>query len=329
MPLTRPPQSGHVVVTGAAGFLGSKLVARLSDAGAPLVRVLRQPSPGIEGGTDIVGDVRDKALWECCVPGASVVFHLAAQTSASVSDNDPRADWEHNVLPILHLLDLCAKEESKPAVVFASTATIFGIPDRNPVDESFPDRPLTAYDLHKKLAEDYLEHYVRRGLAVGTALRLPNVYGPGPLARGDRGVLNRMIVRALNGESLTVYGSGEQVRDYIYVDDVVEAFLAAARHAPALNGRHFVIGSGQGHPIAEAVRLVAERIKLRLGRPVNVSHVEPPGPRPAIEERDFVATPRSFVAQTGWRARVQLKDGIDRTIEAHLRERIESKMENA
>jgi nucleoside-diphosphate-sugar epimerase len=141
------------------------------------------------------------------------------------------------------------------------------------------------------------------------------VYGPGPRSRSaDRGVLNAMVRRALAGQALTIYGEGDFLRDYVYVEDVARAFLAAAAHIDRLGGGHFLIGSGRGHTFAEAVRTVADRAALRTGRPVAVDHVDPPRPLAPIERRNFVADTARFHGATGWSARVGLVDGIDRTI---------------
>jgi nucleoside-diphosphate-sugar epimerase len=145
------------------------------------------------------------------------------------------------------------------------------------------------------------------------------VYGPGPRSSSaDRGVLNLMLRRALAGEALTVYGSGEHIRDYIYIEDVARAFLLAAANAERLEGRYFVLGSGRGYPIAEALNLVADRAALRTGQRVPVVHVDPPATLSPIEARNFVADTTAFRQATGWTAGVGLADGIDRTIETLL-----------
>src|SRR5690606_17005384 len=119
------------------------------------------------------------------------------------------------------------------------------------------DLPITAYDVHKLHAEQLMLLAHRQGQLGACSLRLPNVYGPGPRGADDRGILNLMIRRAMRGEDLTIWGDGNFVRDYVFVDDVVDAFVAALRHAASTDGRRFVIGSGQGHTIAEAFREVA------------------------------------------------------------------------
>ena len=169
------------------------------------------------------------------------------------------------------------------------------------------------------MAEQYLKYYVRQGIVCGAVLRLANVYGPGPEScRADRGILNQMTRRALAGEPLTVYGRGSQLRDYVYIEDVIRAFLEATRMIDRLNSKHFVIGSGQGYTIAQAMNLVSERAALKTGSRVSVIHIDPPSPQSPIESRNFVADSSQYSQATGWQPRYSLAEGIDRTIEVQL-----------
>lgn len=313
-----------ILVTGGGGFIASALIAKLSDIDCELVRLLRQPgAPEPTSGRarvrDVVGDARSAELWSALPDGMDVVFHLAAQTSTYQANRDPRADLESNVVPMLLMLKACQDRGLKPAVIAASTVTICGLPARLPVDESFPDIPVTIYDLHKQMAENYLKYHVRSGTVTGASLRLANVYGPGPRSsRADRGILNQMVGRALRGEALTVYGSGEQLRDYIHVDDVVRAFLLAAVNAEALGGQHYVIARGEGHSIAAALRLVTDRVAARTGRYAPVVSVKPPPGLSPIEARNFVADVGRFAGMTGWQPCYSLDRGIDTIVESLL-----------
>jgi nucleoside-diphosphate-sugar epimerase len=310
-----------VLVTGGAGFIGSSLVALLSTAECRIVRLQRSraapANAGIARVLDVAADVRDPAAWKSALAGIDVVFHLAAQTSVRVAENDPAQDYEANVRPLVHLLDACAALARAPIVVLAGTATQAGLTRALPANEDGGDAPITAYDRHKLAAERLLLERAAIGAVRGTTLRLTNVYGPGPQAgSADRGVLNAMIGRALRGEDLTLYGAGNEMRDYLFVEDAARAFVAAGASAEAVNARRFVVGSGRGHSLAEAFALVAERAAMRTGRRVNVVKAAPPEPVHPIEARSFVADASRFAQATGWRATVDLTEGIDRTIEA-------------
>lgn len=320
----------RVLVTGGCGYLAFSLVQALSAVPSSIVRLCRAggtpppPFPDAVGHIEVVlADVRDPDVWSRVLPGVDFVFHLAAQTSVPRADQDPRADFDVNARPVLHLLETCQRAPKPPIVLMAGTATQAGIPISNPVDETHPDVPVTIYDLHKLVAESYLKHYSAHGLVRGATLRLANVYGPGPAsASADRGVLNTMIRRALRGEALTVFGTGEYLRDYVFVEDVTAAFLAAGAHIERLNGRSFLIGSGTGYTLRQALDLVAERVSLTTGCRVPVIHADPPAPLHPIEARNFVANPARFRQATGWAPSVALPEGIDRMV-AYLAARSE------
>jgi UDP-glucose 4-epimerase len=313
----------NLLVTGGSGFLASGLVARLKEVNCRIVGVTRSTTAPVfvQGGRasfeHLAGDIRERDFWKKALPDVNFVFHFAAQTSVYAADQNPAADWEANVLPMVHLLETCREHSWRPGILFAGSATQCGLPATLPVNETHPDRPVTIYDWHKLLAESYLEHYVRMGWARGSTLRLTNVYGPGRTsAKADRGIINQMMRRALRGESLTLHGRGSQSRDYLFITDAIDAFLAAASHLDQTNGEHFVLGSGQGHTLAEAFRLVAERAALLTGREVPVVRVEPPPGLSRIEERNFVADPSRFRSVTTWTSRIGLPEGIDRTLKS-------------
>lgn len=315
-----------VAVTGAGGYLAAALLNRLSPVAGRILAVQRRAPAGVGAARSgvvqtIVGDVRDSAVWERLAADAEVIFHLAAQTSAYTANADPAADFELNARPILHLGEACRRLTVAPRLVFAGTVTIFGFVDRLPVDEDAPDRPMTMYEVHKLLSEQYLRYYSVEGLLRGVSLRLPNVYGPGPrVSSADRGVLNLMIQRAIAGQPLRVFGDGAFVRDYIFIDDVADAFLAAGMGSAEVSGRHFVLGTGVGTTIREAAALVADCAERVRGRRPPIEHVPPPDTQLAIERRNFVGDASRFHAATGWRALVPLARGIDRTFEHYLKE---------
>jgi len=312
----------RILITGGAGYLASSLISLLKDVDCHIVRLGRTkerfaPVAGAARIEDVVADVREAAVWERALVDVAIVFHFAAQTSVYVANRDAVADLEANVIPMLHLLEASRRSGLKPIVLFSGTVTEAGIPSQLPVDESHPDNPVTVYDVHKLMAENYLKYYVAEGFVRGASLRLANVYGPGPKSSSaDRGVLNLMILRALAGESVTVYGQGEQLRDYVFVDDVARAFVLAAAAIERTSGRHFVIGSGEGHTIAEAMATVCKSVAVKTGTKVPLIHLDPPHAQSPIEKRNFVADSQLFSRLTGWRARYSLSEGIDRTIEA-------------
>jgi len=315
-----------ILITGGRGCLGSSLTKMLGHVGCKIIRLGRSEVDqsidikGIKADlTDIKGDIRDKKTWLDNLEGVDFVFHFAAQTSVYVAEQNPQADLAINIMPMLHLLETCREKKLNPIVLFSGTVTEAGLTERLPVNEDCRDHPITVYDLHKWMAENYLKHYTRMGIVNGVVLRLANVYGPGPKSSsGDRGVLNMMIKKALQGQELTVYGDGRYMRDYVYVEDVAQAFLNAVVNIDAVTGKHFVIGSGEGYTILQAINLVAERVAIKTGKRVPVVNIEPPSLLSPIEFRNFVADTRQYTESTDWRAKWSLTEGIDATIQEYV-----------
>ena len=310
----------RLLITGASGYLASNLAKFLKEIPCTVRRITRKPGLTPLNGNaifeDIQGDIRDSSLWDRAMEEVDIVFHFAGQTSVYAADKDPVCDYQANVLPMLLMLEACKKNDVHPDILFAGTSTIVGLPEELPVNETFPDQPITIYDAHKLMAETYLKYYARMGLARGVTLRLTNVYGSGPKSSSeDRGILNMMINRALSGKNLTVYGEGKFIRDYVYVDDVLLAFLVALVNMDQLNEKHFVIGSGEGNSISKALHQVADRVAQKMGIGVKVDHIQPPTGLSPIEGRNFIADPRSFTEITGWEPQYSLSEGIDRTLD--------------
>lgn len=314
----------RVLITGGYGYLAANLTQNLKEIPCTIVLAGREKRAvtTAKGRSEVDVahlDVRTPKAWADLLEGVDFVFHFAAQTSLRVAEEDPVADAEINVLPMLYLLETCRCSGQRPVVLFAGTATVCGMPRRLPVDDDQPNDPITVYDLHKHMAECYLKYYVDQGHVQGATLRLANVYGPGPdTVRTDRGILNRMIRKAIAGDKLAVYGAGDKLRDYVFVDDVARAFLMAATQGDRLQGRSFVIGTGRGCTLVEAFNLVADLVAQKTGIRVSVEHVPPPPNLMEIENRNFVANSSGFTDLTGWQPKVSLQEGIRRTVEAFV-----------
>ena len=313
-------QGKRLLITGASGYLASNLAQSLKKFPCKVRRLTRNsklsPLKGMAIFEDFTGDIQDPSVWDRAMEGVDTVFHFAAQTSVYVADKNTLSDYQANVLPMLLMLETCKKKEKRPDILFAGTSTTVGLPIELPVNENFPDRPITVYDTNKWLAEAYLKYYARIGIVRGTSLRLTNVYGPGvKSSSGDRGVLNIMAKKALSGENLTLYGEGKFIRDYIYIEDVLFAFLLALVNMEKLNEKHFVLGSGEGNSISKALHQIADKANQKTGKQVRVNQIAPPAGLSPIEERNFIADSMSFSEITGWEAKISLNEGIDKTLE--------------
>lgn len=231
------------VVTGGAGFIGSNLVDRAIADGWEVL-VVDDFSTGKEsniepalasGGCRLVtGDICDIDLAKLFGGfGCDVVFHLAAQADVRVSVKDPLADARTNVLGTVAVLEAAAKAGCRRVVFASSGGTIYGEPEELPVVETHRQAPLSPYGIAKKAGHDYLYYYSRVHGLSGVSLALANVYGPRQDPWGEAGVVAILAGMMLKGERPVLYGDGTQTRDFVYVDDVVDAFLSAAEHGDA------------------------------------------------------------------------------------------------
>ncbi len=305
-----------IVITGARGYIGSALVKKLARDGYGLRLVSRFPSArsytGINAKVEYVqADLREVENWHPLLNGAEAVVHLSARTDLCAADDDPAEDHVLNVEPVRALVQAAEHFRFPTSVIFASSVMVLGNTHENPFNEKTPDYPSCVYGRHKLECELMLREATTRGLLKACSLRLSTVYGYGVhTTNPNSGVINMMIRRAIDGQSLTLYGDGSYTRDFIHVDDVCDAFRLAIALPHICEGQHYVIASGRGYTIAEAFRYVAEEAYRATNREVEIRHVpEPPDLHP-IQRCNFVGDSRLFQEITGWRPQVNLESGI-------------------
>jgi UDP-glucose 4-epimerase len=257
----------RILVTGAAGFIGSNLVDRLLEDDHEVVgidnlsRGTRANLPDSELGAGrgfsfIEADVTDPRLVEQVADAhVEVICHLAAQIDVRVSVQDPIEDARLNVLGTINVLEAARKAGLRKVVFTSSGGSIYGEPKRMPVDESAPVNPLSPYAASKVSGETYLGMYHALYGLETTSLALSNVYGPRQDPHGEAGVVAIFGNALLRGRQATIYGDGSAVRDYVFVDDVTDAFARAIGDLG--DGRRFNIGTGVGTTVLELHTAIA------------------------------------------------------------------------
>ncbi|WP_174185920.1 NAD-dependent epimerase/dehydratase family protein [Nocardia barduliensis] len=277
----------RVLVTGANGYLGRAVVDLLGRAGHEPIAMVRGAAAG--GATTRVADLLNEATLREVLDGVAAVCHLAGLTRARESVADPLRYFRVNTGGTVALLDAMAAA-GVARIVFASTGSIYGAPERQPMTERLPDAPPHPYAASKSAAEWAIRAQAHTGRLSATVLRLMNVAGgadPDPTR-----LIPRTFAAATNGSALEVNGDGSAVRDYLHVVDAAAAFVACVGNTSPPGGfEQYLIGSGHGSSILDVVAAV----ERRTGRRIRLVH-RPPAPEPAA----LISDPAKAAAELGW-----------------------------
>ena len=300
-----------VAVTGASGYIGAALVDELTRYTSEILCISRRELVPRQGVRNIKGDIRTYDCWREIVAQADVIFHLAGSTSVYAAATDPAESLHSTLLPVNHLIKAVQELGCHPRIIFASTSTVYGLTEQLPVAETTEPKPITIYDLHKYFAEQQLDLATRLNLLEGVSLRLANVYGPSSSvsSANDRGILNRVTNMAMQGKDLTVYGDGKYLRDYVYIDDVVRAFMLAGAKQGVCGV--FNVAMGISVTVRDAFHLVVQRVAEKSKRNVCIQYVPWPDRASPIEFRNYAANVNCISTNLDWRPLVSFESGID------------------
>lgn len=306
------------LITGGAGLIGSLIAERLL-AQRWKVFIIDNESTGMQanvptGATYYVGDIRNPDDLRKSVPeGADYIFHFAAQVSNILSYRDPNEDITTNVMGTMNVIRL-GYELGVKQMFHASSMALYGNPQQLPVSENTPVAPVSFYGISKLAAENYMMAWalrkdVEKPIPV-TALRMFNVYGPRQsLSNPYQGVISVFIANLLKNEPITLFGNGEQTRDFIYIDDVVDAWMASIDNKRAFN-RPINIGSSTQISINHMLdAILSEFGHTRSSYPIIIK------PELSGDQRAIEADTRVANDLLGWKSRVPFRDGLARTIQ--------------
>jgi CDP-paratose 2-epimerase len=326
-----------VLITGGAGFIGTNLAHRLLSSGQPVLLFDNLSRPGVERNLQWLqkehgslvridqADIRRMGAVRSAVKEASKVFHFAAQVAVTTSLDDPIEDFEINARGTLNLLEAVRNRSQPIPLLFTSTNKVYGDlsdlrlqvrPDRyEPADGTIrrygvsESRALafhSPYGCSKGAACQYVLDYAHTFKLPCAVFRMSCIYGPHQFGNEDQGWVAHFLIRALEGIPITIYGDGRQVRDILFVEDLVDAFLAALNHIEAVAGSAFNIGGGTENTISllELLNLIEE---VHGAKPETEFEVW----RPA-DQQYYVSDIRRFSNQTGWSPKVRVPEGIER-----------------
>ena len=310
----------NILIIGGAGMIGSTVAKLTYDKGARLtVYDAMLPLYGgnmfnLENIQDklefIKGDIRDENKLNDVVKGKDYIFNLAAQVSYVKSNKEPFLDLDINCKGILNVLEACRRNAPDAKIVFSSSRFVYGSVDYNPVDEHHPYNCRSIYGIHKLTGEKYHRYYYDAYGLNTTSIRIANPYGPKQqMKHSEWGIVNWFIRLALDSKPLTVYGKGEQKRDYIFVDDIAGALISCAL-SENTKGKVYNVGSGTGTAFVEMANTIAEMVPGTI-----VNEVEWPKERYFVETGDYVTNNKKITSDTGWLPQTDFETGLIKTIE--------------
>jgi len=305
-----------VLIMGGLGFIGSNLALALQANGAEVTLLATTwPKndlylhPSLREMHLCLGDMADAKFMAGAVQGAEIIFNLAARAGATASNASPLDDWQKNCAPQLTFLEACRMHNPHARVVYASSRLVYSPRASQPVVETAPVAPISFYGIHKLAVEKYHQLYYHLCGLESVILRITNPYGSHqkPGMRGY-GVVNWFIQQAAEGKDIPIYGEGHQLRDYLFIDDLIDVLLRAGT-IPAAKNRIYNIGSGA------PIRLVDMAGKvISLARKGQIKHVPWPEDALKAETGDFYANIAAARSELGWSPNVSLDDGIARAV---------------
>ncbi len=312
----------NVLITGGLGFIGSNLAEKLVKLGAN-VFILDANLPrygantfNIESIKDKIildyGDIRDPVVVKRNVAGKDIIFNLAGQVDHNYSMEDPHLDIDINCKGHVNILEECRKNNPKCRIIFPGSRFQYGkIADHDlPVNENHQLRPLSIYAVNKTAGELYYKAYHDHHGLNTVVFRIGNPYGPkAQIKHSGYCIVNWFIRKALQEEDITIFGEGNQLRDYIFIDDLVEAFLIAGVH-PKANGKIYNVSSGTGTQFIE----MAEKIIELVGKG-KVVKVPWPKNYQNVETGNFYADISKIHYDLDWTPKIKFEEGIKKTIE--------------
>jgi len=323
-------------ITGGAGFIGANYVNRLlergekvtiydnlSRAGSKRNLTWLQDKFGQDGFQLVIGDVRDASLVRDSSRSADIILHLAAQVAVTTSVVDPREDFEVNAGGTFNLLEAARLNGRNPVFLYASTNKVYGGMENVRVQEDatrwrYADLPQgcpetqpldfhSPYGCSKGAGDQYVRDYARIYSLPSVVLRQSCIYGPRQFGVEDQGWLAWMIIAAVTGRQLTIYGDGKQIRDVLHVDDLLDAYDNAIARISQVKGRIYNLGGGPENTLSVWTEF-GPLLEELLGKPIPVARRDwRPG-----DQKVFVADIRKAEADLGWKPKVGVKDGVGR-----------------
>jgi len=308
----------NIIVTGGAGFIGSHVVDKLIEH-RHNVMVIDNLSFGkmenINPSAEFVKkSILDDLSQEFNSFNPDIIIHHAAQVSLRESIQNPMNDADINILGTINLLEYCKKFDVKK-FIYVSSVAVYGEPEKIPIDENHPTKPTAPYGTSKLSAEKYVEMYDRMYGVQHVIFRYSNIYGPRQNEKGEAGVITIFINNLLNGKECKIFGSGEQTRDFVYVEDIANANLLALNKGKGI----YVLGTGTEISVNELYNKIKSMLYNKTGKDY---------PKPIYTEcvvgdvMRFAVDSHKAKEELGWQPQMEFDEGLDKTIEWYIKKKV-------
>ncbi len=318
--MSKPFQGKNVLIFGGLGLIGSSVARRcITDGAQVTIADNRAPDYGandfnladLDGKFElIIGDIRESSFVDLIVRERDYIFNFAAQVNHNISTEKPILDNELNCIGHINVLMGCKNYNPTAKLAYPGSRLQYGRIHHLPVNETHPREPLSIYAIHKNTAENYYQAFYKHYGIRSVCFRITNPYGPrSQMKSSGYSLINWFIRQAMDGKNITVFGEGQQKRDYIYIEDLVTGMLTAISN-PVSDGQVYNLGSGQPtkfYDMAEAVvKAVGQGRVEKVPWPKNYDN---------FETGDFYADISKIIAELNWRPTIGLSIGIQNTVD--------------
>ena len=308
-----------ILITGGTGYIGSVLVNNLLEKKAIIYLITRKKKNHNIYRRDyklkiITGNIEDQKTWDKNIKNKDLFIHLASDESKFKKEIDYINNFNVNVKSIIYALNSSLKFNKKIRIISLGSENQLGIAKKIPVDESFVDNPVTIFGINKLIAEKYLYYYKYAHKIISVNLRLSNVYGPSLNSNNFlKTSLNKMIYNALNSK-IKMYSNRNSIRDFVFIDDVIDSILFAAISIDKLKNNFYNIGSGKGISLKDLMNKVEFIIKknyssIKIIKSIDNSKLK------SFDYRNYTANIKKFNSETGWKPKTGINNGIIKTID--------------
>lgn len=321
-----PLKGKNVLIFGGLGLIGSSTARQciaqgarvtIADNRAPLYGANDFNMRDLEGKFElVVGDIRESSFVNILVPDRDYIFNFAAQVNHNLSIEDPILDNQINCIGHINVLMACKNHNQQVKLVYPGSRLQYGRITELPVRETHPRQPLSVYAIHKNTAEQYYQAFSQHYGIRSVCFRITNPYGPrGQMKSSGYSIINWFIRQAMDDQVITIFGDGHQLRDYIYIDDLIAGIVAAAA-TPNTDGQIYNLGSG----VPTSFKEMAETVVTGVGRG-SLKQVPWPKNYDNFETGDFYADISAIKAAVNWRPTTTLIDGIKKSVDYYRQHR--------